>query len=204
MDIETSTATQQIRHPDYKTHRFQKPGSGWCGPTVLQMMLLKAGIEKSQEEIANATLSDGKPLYDPAWGSSHKRINEYLGMHFDIHGIEANSSLDRIAELLEKGCEVMVNIMGIDLTDEGDVDKGGHYVRVESYDKKTEIIKIFDPSNGTRPDGKQGVYELNAKDEFEPYWWDYATLADEKNKMPTEHWLAYADPSSAKTTGTIQ
>lgn len=195
-------------HPD---HIFQKPGSGWCGPTALQMGWVLAGKDRSQDEIANTIMKDGKSLFDKDWGTSHERMAEYIEKHFFDYGIQSNTSFDRINELLSQGYFIIANVQGLDIEDNGEIDKGGHYVVIRDYDKTKNLVTIFDPSNGKRPDGKYGVYTIRAEVDpsepvdsignkycFENYFWDYANPSDEKNHTPTHNWIAYFNPLSVK------
>lgn len=195
-------------------HRFQVPKTGWCAQAQLQMLHIASGQKDiSQAEIANTIMKDGKPLYDPKWGTSHERLVEYLKERWTIAGSKSNATWQEIQELLDKGYYVIANVMGLDVEEGAKVDKGGHYVRIKKYDKEKNLVEVYDSSNGVRPDGKKGIYTLRAdydpKDKpkspenrynFSDYFWDYANPKDEKNKVRTERWIAYADPLSIKSS----
>lgn len=193
--IIVSDSTREFIKKFYPDHVYQVLGSGWCGPAVISRIFRKAGVEIEQEQIANTRLSDGNPLYNENWGSSHERIDEFLHMHFSDAGTKANSSIDEVTQLLSEGKEVIANVRAMD-----DSGEDGHYV---SITKIHHQVEIYDPTNAIRRDGLHGVYTLNFE-QFINEWWDYATPEDEKAEIPTLRWIAYADPLSFKYSASFQ
>lgn len=165
-------------------HRYQED-DGWCGPAALQMLLLRAGINKTQKEIAD-------DVYDPNWGSSYESMAKYLHFQFWRHGTEAGATTEHVYSLLKRGYGVIANIMYHDETG-----AGGHYVLIDSYDPTTETYTIFDPSNGDNLRGQRGIYTVSRKD-FEKDWYDFANEDDDRHQVPTYHWIAFADLAATK------
>ena len=58
-----------------KLHRFQKK-PGWCGPAVIQMVLLAAGIKKTQKEIVKAVYTGPYEKMMPAYDKVMAYIKE--------------------------------------------------------------------------------------------------------------------------------
>jgi len=158
-----------------KYHRFQeKPG--WCGPTVIQMVLAKAGIRKSQKEIA-------KYVYKSWWGTPQQMILAYLSRFFKIVNYKHDAAFKDISLHLKKG-----NIVVLDWWDDFEKDSaGGHYSIAADYDSKLRALTLVDPSND-RP----GMWTVSDK-EFRPKWYD--TL-DVHNRTWIEGWMLWVDPKS--------
>lgn len=198
LGIIVSDYTKELVRTNYPDHVYQKLGSGWCGPAVISRIFRKAGISMDQEAIAMAILSDGKPLYDEKWGSSHSRISEFLKMYFEDVDAKKDSSIEAIKQYLFEGKEIIANVRAMD-----DAGEDGHYVAVTKIDSKNGFVEIHDPTNAIRADGLHGVYTLSFK-KFLEEWWDYATPEDEENGIKTFKWIAYTNPLSIKLSAISQ
>lgn len=182
----------------YPDHVYQRLGSGWCGPAVVSRIFYKSGYPLDQEEIAMTILSDGRPLYDEKWGSSHARIREFLSMYFYNAHTKSDCSIEEIRQYLEDGKEIIANVRAMD-----DLGEDGHYVAVTKIDFENKLVEIYDPTNAIRADGLHGVYTLSIE-KFTEEWWDYATPQDEVNDIKTFGWIACVDSLSLKTSANSQ
>ena len=158
-----------------KFHRFQeKPG--WCGPAAIQMVLLTAGIEKSQAEIAEAVQKEW-------WGTTQDITIAYLSRFFDGLNFQSGSSLRDVKQHLEKGRVVIADWW--DDLDKGEAD--GHYSLVANVDLESSRITLADPSRS-----RKGIWEMGVR-EFEKRWYDYL---DENRRIKVERWILWIDPKS--------
>ena len=158
-----------------KYHRFQKR-PGWCGPAVIQIILAKCGMRKSQAEIS-------RDVYKNWWGTSQQMILAYLSRFFKLVNFKDNATFSDISHHLEKGNLIIVNWW--DDFDEND--PGGHYSVVVDYDSKLGALILADPSN-ERP----GIWTIS-ENEFRPKWYD--TL-DVRDKKWIKGWMLWVDPKS--------
>lgn len=157
-------------------HKFQEK-SGWCGPACIQMVLLAAGIKKSQEEIA-------KDTYLPWWGTPNQVLIAYLSRYFAKLGFSANSKLSDLKKHIDLGHAVIVNWLdNLDPNDSAD----GHYsLAIGHGDGK---IKLGDPSKA-----RAGIWEINEK-EFEKLWYDYLDI---NRQHKNNSWMLWVDINSIK------
>jgi len=166
---------QQIDIQDWKKfHRFQEK-SGWCGPAVIQMGLLSAGIKKTQREIA-------KDVYQGWWGTTPQIMLAYFSRFFKDVNYKNNSTIEDLSAHLAQGYIVIVNWW--DDIDKDDIE-GGHYSIVE--DCKSGKLTLVDPSNA-----RQGIWTIDFS-EFKDKWFDYL---DVNNKIRSESWMIWVDPAS--------
>ena len=158
-----------------KLHRFQKK-PGWCGPAVIQMVLLAAGIKKTQKEIVKA-------VYKEWWGTDQQLMMAYLSRFFKIVNFKNDSNFSDIEFHLNKGNVVIVDWMD----DFDDGEPAGHYSIVGDYDKKAKILTLVDPSNS-----RKGIWNVATVD-FNKRWYD--TL-DIHNRTWVDGWILWVDPKS--------
>lgn len=158
-----------------KYHRFQeKPG--WCGPAVIQMVLLKCGIKKTQKEIA-------RDVYKSWWGTPQQMILAYLSRFFKIVNYKHNATFADISFHLNKG-----NIVILDWWDDFEEDIAeGHYSIATAYDNKLRALTLADPSCD-RP----GIWTVSDK-EFRSKWYDTLDVYD---RTWIEGWMLWTDPKS--------
>lgn len=141
------------------------------------MVLLAAGIKKSQKEIA-------KDTYQPWWGTNHLTIMGYLSQFFKIVNYKHNAKLTDIKSHLQKKHLVIVNWWDDFNKDD---EEGGHYSVAVNYDTKTKILTLADPTSE-----RSGIWEIEGK-EFNKRWYD--TL-DMHNRTWVEGWMLWVDPKS--------
>jgi len=158
-----------------KYHRFQKK-PGWCGPAVIQMVLLKCGIKKTQADIARA-------VYKEWWGTAQQMILAYLSKFFKIVNYKNNATFSDISFHLNKDNLVVLNWW--DDFDENEQD--GHYSLAIGYDSKAGALTLADPSN-ERP----GIWTVS-EDEFRKKWYDTLDVHD---RTWVEGWMLWVDPKS--------
>ena len=159
-----------------KFHRFQeKPG--WCGPAVIQMVLLKCGIRRTQAEIS-------RDVYKSWWGTPQQMILAYLSRFFKIVNYKDNATFKDISFHLKKGHLVILNWW--DDFDEGN--PGGHYSLAENYDSKLHALTLVEPSN-ERP----GIWTISDS-EFREKWYDTLDVHD---RTWIEGWMLWVDPSTS-------
>jgi hypothetical protein len=158
-----------------KIHRFQKK-AGWCGPAVIQMVLLVAGIKKKQKDIVKA-------VYKKWWGTDQQLMMAYLSGFFKIVNFKNNATFSDIEFHLNKG-----NIVVVDWMDDfDDGEPGGHYSIVGDYDKKAKMLTLIDPSNA-----RDGIWNISTRD-FNPRWYDTLDL---HNRTWVDGWMLWVDPKS--------
>ena len=158
-----------------KYHRFQKR-PGWCGPAVIQMVLVKCGIRRTQAEIS-------RDVYKSWWGTPQQMILAYLSRFFKIVNYKDNATFADISYHLKKG-----NIVVLDWWDDFEKDSaGGHYCLAADYDNKLRALTLVDPSND-RP----GIWTISAK-EFNPKWYDTLDVHD---RTWVAGWMLWVDPKS--------
>ncbi|AKM83279.1 hypothetical protein A2422_03760 [Candidatus Woesebacteria bacterium RIFOXYC1_FULL_31_51] len=167
--------TSKITSNWRKFHRFQeKPG--WCGPAVIQMVLARAGINKTQFEIK-------KYVYKKWWGTPQQMILAYLSKFFKIVNFKQNATFKDISFHLKKGNYIIVNWWD-------DFDKknqGGHYSIVGDYDSKLKNLTLVDPTNE-----RDGIWTIKAS-EFNKRWYDTLDVHD---RTWVEGWMLWVDPKS--------
>jgi len=148
---------------------------GWCGPAVIQMVLLASGISKTQAEIA-------KDVYLPWWGTTGPAILAYLSQFFKTVNYQEKSSLDDLSSHLKMG-----HIVILDWWDDLDKNEspGGHYSIVDKYENDT--LTLIDPSNS-----RSGVWTVNGT-EFVKKWFDTLDIRDE---VKLSGWMLWLDPAS--------
>ena len=158
-----------------KYHKFQeKPG--WCGPAVIQMVLGKCGIEKTQGEIS-------RDVYKNWWGTPQQMILAYLSRFFKIVNYKHNATFRNISFHLNKG-----NIVILNWWDDFDEDiAGGHYCLAINYDNKLRALTLADPSND-RP----GIWTVSDR-QFRLKWYDTLDVHD---RTWIEGWMLWVDPKS--------
>lgn len=158
-----------------KYHKFQeKPG--WCGPAVIQMVLLKAGIKKTQTEIK-------KYVYKEWWGTPQQLILAYLSKFFRDIDRKQDSTLNDISKKLKKG-----NIIIVNWWDDYDKEnEDGHYSIIGDYDLKNKNITLVDPTNT-----RKGIWDIK-ESEFKKRWYDSMDVHDKKW---IEGWMLWVDPKS--------
>jgi len=158
-----------------KFHRFQeKPG--WCGPASIQMILLAAGIKKSQAEIAADVQKDW-------WGTTQDITIAYLSRFFGELGFERGATLPDVKQHLEKGRAVIADWWE-DL-DEREAD--GHFSLVAEIDLERGRVTLADPA-----ETRKGIWEMAAED-FEKRWYDYL---DVNRRIKVERWILWVDLQS--------
>lgn len=155
-----------------KISRYQKK-PGWCGPAVIQMILLAAGIKKSQSEIA-------KDVYQKWWGTGQNIMLAYLSKFFKLVNFKINGRISDINYHLKKGHVVIVDWWD-DL--DGD-DPDGHYSIVIGYDKKNKKLIMLDPYSK-----RSGLWKMDAK-EFNSRWYDYL---DVHGNTWVDGWMLWLD-----------
>ncbi len=158
-----------------KYHRFQKR-PGWCGPAVIQMVLAKTGIRKTQKVIA-------RYVYKEWWGTAQQMILAYLSKFFKIVNYKHDASFTDVSFHLNKGNIVVLNWW--DDFDENE--QGGHYSIAASYDSKLGALTLVDPSN-ERP----GIWTIS-ENEFREKWYDSLDVHD---RTWVEGWMLWVDPGS--------
>lgn len=153
----------------------EKPG--WCGPAVIQMVLARVGIKKSQGEIA-------KDVYKKWWGTPQQIILAYLSRFFKIVNYKQNATFKDVSFHLKKG-----NIVILNWWDDLDSESagGGHYSIAASYDHKLKALTLVDPSND-RP----GIWTI-ADMEFNKKWYDTIDVHD---RTWIEGWMLWVNPKS--------
>jgi ABC-type bacteriocin/lantibiotic exporter with double-glycine peptidase domain len=158
-----------------KYHKFQeKPG--WCGPAVIQMVLARVGINKSQAEIT-------KSVYKKWWGTPQQMILAYLSKFFKIVNYKQSAALKDLSFHLKKGNIIIVNWWD-DL--DGEFPEG-HYSIVGDYSSKLKSITLVDPTNA-----RSGIWTIKST-EFNKRWYD--TL-DTHDRTWVEGWMLWIDPKS--------
>lgn len=158
--------------------RYQQK-SGWCGPAVIQMAMLSAGIKKTQSAIA-------REVYQKWWGTNQQTIYAYLSQYFKKLGFKENSTLRNITYHLTQKHFVIVNWWDNLTPDEGE---DGHYSVIFAYDSKSKLITLGDPSAG------RGIWQMKAAD-FNNRWYD---SLDVHGKKWISGWLLWLDPKSVIT-----
>lgn len=106
----------------------------YCGPAVLQMILEKFGVKKSQKEIAqaaNSTLERGTFHRDMCRMAKENNLYVYA---------KKNATIEEIEKLVDQGFPVVVNY----IEPEGD----GHYAIVIGYG--TDDLIFNDPYHGEK------------------------------------------------------
>lgn len=158
-----------------KIHRFQeKPG--WCGPAVIQMVLLAVGLEKSQEEIEKDVNLDW-------WGTTQGITVAYLSRFFKKLGYKENSAIEDVAAHIKNDHIVIVDWW--DDLDEGEAD--GHYSIVAEYDEAAGELTMVDPSNSRR-----GIWKMKLED-FQRRWYDNLDI---RGEIKTKGYFIWVDPAS--------
>lgn len=158
-----------------KYHRFQdKPG--WCGPAVIQMVLAKTGIEKSQVEIA-------KDVYKKWWGTPQQMVLAYLSQFFKIVNYKQNAVFRDLSFHLKKGNIIIVNWWD----DLDGASPEGHYSIVADYNSRLKTITLVDPTNT-----RKGIWTIKAS-EFNKRWYDTLDIHD---RTWVEGWMLWVDPKS--------
>ncbi len=172
-----NNVTMPISVNEWNKHlRFQeKPG--WCGPAVIQMVLLVCGIKKTQAEIA-------RQVYKDWWGTTQHIMLAYLSKFFKVVNYKHNATFKDLSLHLKKGHIVILNWWD-DIDKDGE--PGGHYSIAVDYDYKLRALTLCDPSN-SRP----GIWTISDR-EFRERWYD--TL-DIHNRTRIEGWMLWVDPAS--------
>lgn len=142
------------------------------------MVLLAAGIEKSQAEIAADVQQDW-------WGTTPDIIVAYLSRFLTGIGVATGSSLREVGEHLGKGRAVILDWW--DDLDGGEAD--GHYSLAAGIDPDSRRITLADPSQA-----REGIWEMSVG-EFERRWYDYL---DENRRIKVERGVIWADPRSRR------
>lgn len=153
-------------------HRFQEKND-WCGVAVIQMILAKAGIKKSQKNIA-------KDVFIDWYGVSREIMLAYLSRYFKIVNYKNNCKTSDISFHVEKEHAVVLNWW--DDFENGFED--GHYSLVSEYNTKTKLLTLVDPSRE-----RDGIWKINYS-EFKYKWYDTLTL---DHKIWTTGWMLWAD-----------
>ena len=154
-----------------KIFRYQQK-DGWCGPAVIQMILLAGGIKKSQSAIA-------KDVYKAWWGTNQATVYSYLSRFFKKMNFRQNSKISDLKYHLDKGHLIIVNWW--DDYDSKVNEDCGHYSLVFDYNKKTKNLTLGDPAkNG-------GIWKIDAKD-FKNRWYD---SLDQRGKKWVEGWFLW-------------
>ena len=156
-----------------KIHSYQETDD-WCGPAVVQMVLLAAGIKNSQKEIA-------KDITNKWWGTGQNIMMAYLSRHFKLVNFKINATLKDIKYHLGKGHIIVVNWW--DDTDDDLPD--GHYTIIADYLKKNRKIIMVDPSGS-----RKGLWKMDFK-EFRNRWYDYL---DVHGNTWVDGWMLWVDP----------
>lgn len=154
-----------------------------CGPAVLEMLLDAIGIERSQEEIAQAA-------------GVEDTIEEH-GMRVDQIALACAklapqaqfwykyfASIDDIRYLLDKGHAVAVEWQGLFYDDEDeeeeDEDKDfGHYSIISHYDDELQQLIIVDPYKDFAKQDR-----IIAVPFFLRRWWDTNEVRDRHSNYP--------------------
>ncbi|OGD79871.1 hypothetical protein A2368_03100 [Candidatus Collierbacteria bacterium RIFOXYB1_FULL_49_13] len=138
---------------------------GYCGPATLKMVLAYYGIEKSEEELAQACGKDTELGVDD---QAIKRVAESFGLTVEIKN---NSSFEDIQTWLDKKVPVIVNWFTRGRTDypEDEV-ADGHYSVVVGLDNQQ--IYLQDPEVGR-------VRKVE-RNEFKKVWFDFSSEFIEK------------------------
>ena len=158
-----------------KIHRFQKK-PGWCGPAVIQMILLASGIKKSQRSIAQA-------VYKDWWGTSQEMILAYLSKFFGKVEFKTYAKIKDIKKQLKRG-----NLILVDWWDNLDGDTpDGHYTLIIGYDTVRKMLQMADPTNA-----REGIWEME-KEDFKKRWYD---SLDTQDKKWISGWMLWVDPKS--------
>ena len=156
-------------------HRFQEEND-WCGISVIQMALLKVGVEKTQKEIA-------KDVYTRFWGVGGDIMLAYLSGFFGIVNFKNNASSSDILFHLRNE-----HIIIVDWYDDLDGDSpDGHYSIISKYNKKTKTITLIDPSRA-----RKGIWEMPYS-QFKDHWYDSLT---QDGRIWSEGFMLWADPKS--------
>jgi len=140
------------------------------------MVLVKAGIDKSQTAIA-------KKVYKKWWGVPQQIILAYLSKFFKIVNYKQNATFKDISFHLKKGNIVVVNWWD-DL--DGELPEG-HYCIVGNYDGKLKTLTLVDPTNA-----RKGIWTIKAS-EFNKRWYDTLDMHD---RTWLEGWMLWVDPKS--------
>jgi ABC-type bacteriocin/lantibiotic exporter with double-glycine peptidase domain len=157
-----------------KIHRFQET-PGWCGPAIVQMILLTKGHKISQKDIARA-------IYKKWWGTSQTLLTAYLSKYFNDLGYKYHCNIRNIKNQILKGNIVIVNWW--DDLDGSTPD--GHYSLVTGFNNN-KTIELCDPSKS-----RKGIWNMEVK-EFKKRWYDTSDLVG-KNKV--YKWMAWINPNS--------
>ena len=84
-----------------KIFKYQEK-AGWCGPAVIQMVLLAAGIKKTQKAIA-------KDVYKSWWGTNQAIMYSYLSRYFKKLDFKEGAKISDLKHHLDRKHLVIVN-----------------------------------------------------------------------------------------------
>jgi hypothetical protein len=163
---------------DWTKYLYYQEKDGYCGVAVIQMILARAGIEKTQKEIA-------KDVYLEFWGVSRQIMLAYLSLYFKVVNYRDNSKTGDISLHLKKDHAIVVNWW-----DEGEDGSGdGHYSIVSNYNPVKRILTLLDPSGE-----RSGFWDIKYSD-FEHKWWDSLVI---DNKIWSTGWMLWVDFKSKR------
>jgi ABC-type bacteriocin/lantibiotic exporter with double-glycine peptidase domain len=157
-----------------KYHVFLEK-DGYCGVAVIQMILAKVGIEKSQENIA-------RYVYKKWYGTPHDFMLGYLSKFFKIVNYKNNAEIKDISYHLKKE-----NIVVVNWWDDLNGEPEGHYSIVADYNKETKMLTLVDPSNE-----RNGIWDISSK-EFVKKWYDTIDLF---NHIWIDGWMLWVNPKT--------
>jgi len=163
-----------------KIFKYQEK-AGWCGPAVIQMALLAAGIKKTQKAIA-------KDVYKSWWGTNQAIMYSYLSRYFKKLDFKEGAKISDLKHHLDRKHLVIVNWW--DDYDSKPNEDCGHYSLVFDYNEKTKMLTLGDPSS----DG--GIWKISVRD-FEARWYD---SLDQRGKKWVEGWFLWVDTKIEQVT----
>lgn len=111
---------------------FRQENDYYCGPAILQMILERFGIKKSQEEIAKVADTNSER------GTFHRDLLKMVRENGLYAYAKRHATVKEIEKFVDEGLPIVVNY----IEPEGD----GHYAIVVGYD--TQDLVFNDPWHG--------------------------------------------------------
>lgn len=147
------------------------PFSGWCGPTIIKIILSTCEIKKSIWEIALY-------VYKWWWGTPPQLFVAYLSKFFSLVNYKTNARTSDISFHLKARHIVVINWW------DGDE---GHYSIVSKCEKG--LLDIVDTTR-ERP----WLWKMTTK-ELKRVWYDTLTM---DNSIYHENFMIWIDPNSKR------
>lgn len=158
---------------------YVRQQDGWCGPAVIQTVLVAGGIAKTQQEIY-------RDVQLPWWGTARDVMFAYFSRFFSSVFMKEQATIEDLAACLASRRVVVVEWWD-DLNDDPNDPPDGHYSVVSSVNRNDGTLTLVDPSY-------RGIWEMGIAD-FEARWYDYL---DVNHQHRAERWMLCVDLSSKK------